>query len=135
MAGRARAGAGAAAIAAVLLAAGWGWGCSCGKRPSPEDEKRAQAREAVTRFFAALPERDCDVLGPMLVQPQGGADCAKVVGSLHGHGYRLVEVLGAEVDGRDPLAVIVRVRLEENGRQREAPLRMERHPEGWKLRL
>lgn len=122
--------AGAAAIAALLLAGG-----GCGKRPSPEDEKRAQAREAVQRFFAALPGQDCGVLGPMLVQPQGGPDCPGLVGSLLRHGYRLVEVQGAEVDGRDPEAVIVRVRLEEDGRQREAPLRMERHPDGWKLRL
>ena len=123
-----------AVAVAVLLLAGGGCG-GCGKRLSPEDEKRAQAREAVTRFFAALPEQDCGVLGPMLVQPSGGPDCRSVVGSLHRHGFRLVEVLGAEVDGRDPEAVIVRVRLEENGQQREAPLRMERHPEGWKLRL
>jgi len=123
-----------AAAVAVLLLAGGGCG-GCGKRLSPEEEKRAQAREAMTRFFAALPEKDCDVLGPMLVQPKGGPDCPSVVDSLHRHGFRLVEVLGAEVDGRDPEAVIVRVRLEENGRQREAPLRMEHHPGGWKLRL
>jgi len=123
-------GAGAAAIAALLVAGG-----GCGKRLSPEDEKRAQARETVKRFFDALPGKDCNVLGPMLVQTQEEADCQSVVRSLDRHGYRLVEVLGAEVDGRDPEAVIVRVRIEESGRQREAPLRVERHRKGWKLRL
>lgn len=134
MAGSARAG--AAALAAAVLLASVSGGTGCGKRPPPEEEKRSQAREAVQRFFAALPGKDCDVLAPMLALAGGEAGgCADVVSSLHRHGYRLVEVLGAEVDGRDPEAVIVRARIEENGRQREAPLRMEHHPGGWKLRL
>ncbi|HEY8205875.1 MAG TPA: hypothetical protein VIG99_00240 [Myxococcaceae bacterium] len=119
----------AGAVAALLLVAPAG---GCGKRLLSDGEKRAQAGEGVKRFFAALPEKDCAVLGPMLAQ----GDCPATVDSLQRHEYRLVEVLGAEVDGRDPEAVIVRVRLlEENGRRREVSLRMEHHPGGWKLRL
>jgi hypothetical protein len=109
-------------------------GASCHR---PEEEKRDRARETVQRFFDALPGQDCGALGPLLVWPRdrGEAACPEVVGSLSSHGYRLVTVLKAEVDGRDPEAVIVWVRLEEDGKQRDAPLRVEHHPEGWKLRL
>jgi hypothetical protein len=118
-----------AATAALLLAGG------CSKRASPEEEKRAQAQEAVKRFFAALPGKDCDVLRAMLVLGPGDDDCAAMVDDIQRHGLRLVEVLGAEVDGRDPEAVMVRVRLERDGQQREASLRVVRRPEGWKLKL
>lgn len=118
------------ALAALLLCGGGG----CGKRSSPEAEKLAQAQEAVSRFFAALPSADCAELDKLLVRQKGG-DCRKVVEDLRRHGFRLVEVLGAKVDGRNPDGVIVRVRIQEDGKQREAPLLVERHPDGWKLRL
>lgn len=124
-------GAFAAAVAAALLLGSGG----CDSRARLESKKLSQAQEAVKQFFAALPGGDCAVLGPLLVQPQAGADCPSVVGQLHRHGFGLVEVLEAKVDGRNPDAVIVRVRLQEKGRQREAPLLVERHPDGWKLRL
>jgi hypothetical protein len=41
------------------------------------------------------------------------------------------------VDGRDASAVVVRTRVARDGRVREEPLmlRVEQHPDGWKLRL
>jgi len=112
------------AVAALLLAlASAGGGCA--KRPATDE-----AQETVKRFFAALPGKDCDVLQGMLVD-----DCATVVDGLQQHGLRLLEVLGAEVDGRDPEAVMVRVRLERDGQRREVSLRVERRPGGWKLKI
>jgi len=41
------------------------------------------------------------------------------------------------VDGRDPNAVVVRTRVARDGKVREEPMlvRVEQHPDGWKLRL
>jgi len=112
-----------ATVAAVLLALASAGGCA--KRPATEE-----AQEAVKRFFAALPGKDCGVLQGMLVD-----DCATVVDGLQQHGLRLLEVLGAEVDGRNPQAVMVRVRLERDGQRREVSLRVEHRPQGWKLKI
>ena len=124
-----------ALVAAALLLASGGCGRFCGKRLPPDEAKKIQAQDALKRFFEALPGKDCKVLGPMLAPVEGGPDCQSVVTSLHRHGFRLVAILGAEIDGRDPEAVIVKARIEEKGREREAPLRMERDRKGWKLRL
>lgn len=104
-------------------------------KPSAESKVEA-ARATVGRFFEALPEGDCAVLGGLLVGP--AADhCRETVDELKSHGVSLVEVLEAKVDGRDADAVVVRARVARDGRVREQPmlLRVERHPEGWKLRL
>jgi hypothetical protein len=119
------------ALAALAL---WGPGC---ERHSQEADKPAQARDAVRRFFAALPDGDCAVLGRMLLLARPAQDCGPAVVEMNRHGLRLVDVLGAEVDGRNPDAVIVRARVEEGGKPKDAPLliRAEKHPDGWKLRL
>ena len=111
--------------AALLLALASVIGSGCAKRPATDE-----AQEAVKRFFAALPDKDCGVLQGMLVD-----DCAAVVDGVQQHGLRLLEVLGAEVDGRNPEAVMVRVRMERDGQRREVTLRVEHRPEGWKLKL
>lgn len=101
-----------------------------------ESRKTEAARSTVQRFFEALPERDCAVLGPLLVGKAAEA-CQKTVDDLIEHGFSLVEVLDAKVDGRDPNAVMVRARIARDGQVREQPLllRVEQHPDGWKLRL
>ena len=102
---------------------------------SSEARKSEAARDAVRRFFEALPSADCAQLGPSLAGP---ADtCPATLEDLRSHGVSLLEVLDAQVDGRDPDAVLVRARVARDGRVREQPLlvRVERHPEGWKLRL
>lgn len=119
----------AGVVAALLLALAAG----CAKRPPTDEEKRAQAEETVRRFFAALPGKDCDVLRPMVVTRPMDDDCPAMMDSLLKHGVRLVEVLGSEVDGRNPEAVMVRVRMDRDGQRREVSLRAEHHPEGWKL--
>jgi hypothetical protein len=121
-----------AGVLAVLLLAGTS---GCARRATAEEEKRAQAQEVVKLFFAALPGKDCDVLRSMLVLGPGDDDCAGMVDALQEHGLRLVEVLGAEVDGRDPEAVMVHVRLERDGQRREVSLRVVHRPQGWKLKL
>lgn len=101
-----------------------------------ESGKTEAARSTVRRFFEALPERDCAVLGPLLVG-KAAETCQKTVDDLSEHGFSLVEVLDAKVDGRDSNAVVVRARIARDGQVREQPLllRVEQHPDGWKLRL
>lgn len=102
---------------------------------SPEARKAEAARDAVERFFEALPSADCARLGASLAGPAEA--CPAKVEDLRAHGVALLEVLDAKVDGRDPEVVLVRARVTQEGRVREQPmlLRVERHPEGWKLRL
>ncbi|WNG23077.1 hypothetical protein F0U62_02775 [Cystobacter fuscus] len=110
-------------------------GALVGCTPSTASKTEA-ARETVRRFFSELPSGDCAVLGPMLAG-EGGSSCQEQVADLIAHGFSLVEVLDVKVDGRDADAVMVRARVARDGRVREQPmlLRVERHPEGWKLRL
>jgi hypothetical protein len=102
---------------------------------TPSKTKSAEA--TVRRFFSALPSEDCAVLGPLLATGAGARPCAETVRELRAHGYGLVEVVGSEVDGRDPDAVLVRTRVSLAGVPREEPLvlRVERQGDGWKLRL
>lgn len=101
-----------------------------------ESRKTEAARATVQRFFEVLPAGDCAVLGPLLAGKAGEA-CRTTVDEMNEHGFSLVEVLDARVDGRDANAVVVRARVAKDGQVREQPmlLRVEQHPEGWKLRL
>jgi hypothetical protein len=103
---------------------------------SSESRKTEAARATVQRFFEALPAGDCAELGPLLVGKAADA-CRETVDEMTEHGLSLVEVLDARVDGRDANAVVVRTRIARDGRVREEPLllRVEQHPDGWKLRL
>jgi hypothetical protein len=103
---------------------------------SSETRKTEAARATVQRFFEALPTGDCAELGPLLIG-QAADSCRETVDELNQHGVSLVEVLEARVDGRDPNAVVVRTRVARNGKVREEPMlvRVEQHPDGWKLRL
>lgn len=97
----------------------------------------AQAEAAVRRFFTALPAGDCGVLEGMLALEHPGRGCAEVVAEMNQHHLRLREVVDAKVDGRDAHAVIVRARVEQDGKARDAPmlLRVEQRAGGWKLRM
>jgi hypothetical protein len=122
-------------VGAVPRAALW-LGLLAALACNSESRKTEAARSTVQRFFEALPARDCAVLGPLLVGQAADA-CQKTVDDLIEHGFSLVEVLDAKVDGRDPNAVVVRARVARDGQVREQPLllRVEQHPDGWKLRL
>ncbi|RJS22018.1 hypothetical protein DRW03_16275 [Corallococcus sp. H22C18031201] len=105
---------------------------------APTTSVKAEAGEAaVRRFFAALPSRDCAVLGPMLATGGGARPCEDTVRELREHGLMLEEVLEAKVDGRDPNAVLVRARMSSDGAVRREPylLRVEQQAGSWRLRL
>ncbi|CAM3826697.1 hypothetical protein G4177_00870 [Corallococcus sp. ZKHCc1 1396] len=104
---------------------------------SSTSAKTEAGEAAVRRFFQALPSGDCAVLGPLLVSGQGLPSCEDTVKDLHEHDLRLVDVVEAKVDGRDPDAVLVRARVSQGGRERREPFvfRVERQAEGWRLRL
>jgi len=111
-----------------------GWGLVAVLACAPSDAGKSEAaRDVVERFFTALPSRDCAVVGPLLAIP---GSCPAMVEDLNAHGLSLVEVLEVKVDGREPDAVLVRTRVARDGQVREQPmlLRVERHPDGWKLR-
>ncbi len=99
--------------------------------------KTESAETAVRRFFAALPSEDCAVLGPLLATGGSAKPCPETVRELQEHGVTLVEIVGSQVDGRAPEAVMVRARMARGGVPREEPLvlRVERQAGGWKLRL
>ncbi|MDY7230131.1 hypothetical protein [Hyalangium rubrum] len=104
---------------------------------SPAEKKTQAAEASVRRFFAALPDGDCAVLGPLLATGGSAQPCADTVRELNAHGFELVEVVGAEVDGRSADAVLVRAKVARDGAVREEPfiLRVELQDGGWKLRL
>jgi hypothetical protein len=104
---------------------------------SPAEKKTEAARASVRRFFAALPAGDCAVLGPLLAAGGSARPCPTTVEELHSHGFELVDIVGAEVDGRDANAVLVRAKVARDGTVRDEPviLRVELQDGGWKLRL
>ncbi|HEX8706533.1 MAG TPA: hypothetical protein VF815_47300 [Myxococcaceae bacterium] len=104
---------------------------------SPAEKKTEAAQASVRRFFAALPAGDCAVLGPLLATGGSARPCPTTVEELHSHGFELVDIVSAEVDGRDANAVLVRAKMAQNGTVRDEPviLRVELQDGGWKLRL
>jgi hypothetical protein len=101
-------------------------------------EKKTQAAQAAVRtFFTALPSRDCGVLGPLLATGGGARPCAETVEELHSHGFELLTIVDAAVDGRDANAVLVRAKVAQDGAAKDEPiiLRVEHEAGGWKLRL
>jgi hypothetical protein len=107
---------------------------ACG---SPAEKKREAAQATVRRFFAALPAGDCAVLGPLLATGGSARACATTVEELRSHGFELVEIVNAELDGRDANAVLVRAKVARDGAVRDEPviLRVELQDGGWRLRL
>ncbi|HVG59481.1 MAG TPA: hypothetical protein VNA24_13065 [Hyalangium sp.] len=105
---------------------------------APSEAKKKEAAQANVRaFFAALPAKDCAVLGPLLATGGSARPCEDTVRELHEHGMQLVDIMDAKVDGRNPDAVLVQAKLARDGAVREEPyvLRVEHQDGGWKLRL
>lgn len=104
---------------------------------SPAEKKMEAAQASVRRFFAALPAGDCAVLGPLLVTGGSARPCAELVEELHTHGFELLTIVDAAVDGRDPNAVLIRAKVAQDGAVKDEPiiLRVELQDGGWKLRL
>ena len=100
-----------------------------------EEDRSGAAQDVVRRFFTALPSGDCARLGPLLAGPEPGA--CEAASAWHEQGLSLVRVLDVKADGRDANAMLVRARVARQGRERAEPLllRVERHADGWKLRL
>lgn len=116
----------AGATLAVALAAG----CSRGVDPR-------EAEQTVQRFFEALPAGDCAVLQPMLANAADETQCRTIVDEMNGHGIRLLEVKGSQIDGRDKRAVIVTAELAHQGKRRKKPalIRVELHDKTWRIRF
>jgi hypothetical protein len=121
----------------VALARGWLLALAMLACVPLEARKKEAAQASVRAFFAALPARDCAVLGPLLAKGGSAKPCEDTVRELHEHGMQLVDIVDAAVDGRNPDAVLVRAKLARDGAVREEPyvLRVEHQDGGWKLRL
>jgi hypothetical protein len=104
---------------------------------SSASSKTQAAEETVRRFFAALPSEDCAVLEPLLATGGNARPCEETVRELNEHGFSLVDISGATVDGRDAEAVIVRARVARDGEERKEPwlLRVERQAGAWRVRF
>ncbi|MCI0671575.1 MAG: hypothetical protein L0Y64_14035 [Myxococcaceae bacterium] len=102
----------------------------------PAVTRTEEATDVVRRFFAALPEGNCDQLAPLLVTGADAQPCAAVVAELNRHAVRLLEVESAQEDGRNPDAILVRARLAQGGvpRANASILRVERQGSTWRLR-
>lgn len=94
------------------------------------------ARAAVQRFFEAVSAGDCASLGRMM-DAQDAARCPEILAELQEHDVQLVDVIDAQVDGRDRRAVIVKARLSKDGSVREEPalVRAVRGDGGWRIKL
>jgi hypothetical protein len=101
--------------------------CSEKRSEGPSlDEAQAQVRS----FFAAATKDDCATVQRLMPELK---DCAEYLHTWHEDGIALVEVQGASRDGRDARAVIVRVRMQTKGRQRDLLVRAVRDGERWRL--
>lgn len=91
------------------------------------------ALETVSRFFAALPTEDCEIIQNWITAAEG---CEEVVAEYNSHGMKLVELHSAERDGRNPDAIMVRARLEQDGKTQKQPalLRVEKTNGRWRFR-
>jgi len=114
-----------------LLAVG---GCDCSEDQSAE-EKTQHAEQAVRAFYEGLEQESCDIISPLLVQDHTEADCQELVEELGHRDVELVEIVSAKVDGRDPNAVIIKVRIRDRGDVNEMLMRAEREDDDWKLRM
>lgn len=91
------------------------------------------AIETVNRFFAALPAEDCKIIEEWIT---GDESCEEVVSEYKSHGMKLLEIQTAERDGRNRNAIVVRVRLEQDGKPQKQPalLRVEKTNGRWRYR-
>jgi hypothetical protein len=100
------------------------------------DEKRTEgasldeAQAQVRKFFTAATGDDCATVQSLIPDMK---DCASYLHTWHEDGISLVEVQGASRDGRDPRAVIVRVRMQTKGRQRDLLVRAIHDGARWSL--
>lgn len=104
---------------------------SSGCRESRSQEE--QAAQVVRGFFELLPNGDCQQIEGLI---SAARDCEAVVQEFRSHGVKLLEVLSVEPDGRQETAMLVRVRLEQNGmpQKQSALLRVERDRGVWRYK-
>lgn len=113
------------ALIAMCLFAG------CGRKS--DAEFLADAKAQVQRFFAAAATDDCTVVRAMLEKIETESDCQGFLHLWHEDAISLIDIVGAERDGRDKRAAIVRVRMQTRGTVKEFLVRAVRDPDRWKL--
>ena len=114
---------------ACLIALGLFAGCSRGSG----SDFLAEAKVQVQRFFVAAASEDCATIRSMLEKVKTETDCEGYLHMWHEDGIALVDIVGAERDGRDRSAVIVRVQMQTKGKTKELLVRAVRKADRWML--
>ena len=105
---------------------------ACHSAPSATaspDEATAQVRA----FFAAAEAQDCVTMRRLFVPLESDEDCKSYLATWKEQRTSLVSIAGAERDGRDRNAIIVHVRVQSEGRERESLVRAIHSATGWTL--
>jgi hypothetical protein len=132
-------------LPALLAALGTGALLACPRDappPSGSAARRADARtqeasaeQLVRRFFAALPTQDCAQLMPLVASLQTSEQCQEFLHDWGRSATDLDAIVRSAVDGRDPTAVLVTVRVRGSSGMREMVLRVESHHGQPQLRI
>jgi hypothetical protein len=104
--------------------------CQSASPPAPSPE---EASAQVRAFFAAAAAHDCVTMQRLFASLASDTDCKSYLETWQEQHTSLVEIVGTDRDGRDPSAVIVRVRVMKEGRERESLVRAVHSAAGWTL--
>jgi len=114
-------------LAIVLVAVS-----ACNHAAPSQEELLRDAPDQTRKFFAMAEGGDCEHLKPLLARPDGCADMVEEFKKSHTH---LASVVGAEIDGRDPHVVLVKVDAPSTKFDHTWVLRVKWTEDGWKVSL
>jgi hypothetical protein len=97
----------------------------------------ATPEEVTAKYFTALGTGDCAGItgtsGGNLANEIADAGCAGSVEEAKSHGLVFVGTENVRVDGRDPNARLIDVRIRADGKEKRVIARLERVGDAWKL--
>ncbi len=105
------------------------------KAGHPDSEALASAQELVQAFFKAVEDEDCRLIVDTMTSGATMADCEEFVREWKGHGMKLLAIVEAKPDGRNPKAVIVRTRVKGKRGPKTTLVRVVRHKGHWAVKL
>lgn len=111
-------------------------GCGGTRDDGAKGDELEGAKLQVHRFFDALAKRDCATLASLLPEATDATACAKLLHEWNEDlQARLIEVPGAQRDGRDARALIVRAVVAKHGTQSTMLVRVTHEQGAWRLVL
>ncbi len=91
--------------------------------------------ELTRAFFKAVDDSDCKLIVANLTTGATMADCEEFVREWKGHSLELMEVVEAKRDGRNPKAIIVRVRVKGKKGEKITLVRVVSNKDRWAVKL